>query len=67
MENWAKKNGAFKMEAKFISNVDPDDAAAVLNSIDVEHSCSRWFPNRYDTGNSDQRILCKGCAGKGRT
>ena len=35
MENWAKKNGAFKMEAKFISNVDPDDAAAVLNSIDV--------------------------------
>mgnify|MGYP002687577792 FL=1 len=26
------------MEAKFISNVDPDDAAAVLNSIDVEHS-----------------------------
>ena len=38
LENWAKKNGAFKMEAKFISNVDPDDAAAVLNSIDVEHS-----------------------------
>ena len=38
MENWAKKNGAFKIEAKFISNVDPDDAAAVLNSIDVEHS-----------------------------
>ena len=38
MENWAKKNGAFKMEAKFISNVAPDDAAAVLNSIDVEHS-----------------------------
>lgn len=26
------------MEAKFISNVDPDDAAAVLNSIDVAHS-----------------------------
>ena len=38
LENWAKKNGCFKMEAKFISNVDPDDAAAVLNSIDVEHS-----------------------------
>ena len=33
LENWAKK-----MEAKFISNVDPDDAAAVLNSIDVAHS-----------------------------
>lgn len=34
MENWARKNGAFRMEAKFISNVDPDDAAAVLSSID---------------------------------
>ena len=38
LENWAKKNDCFKMEAKFISNVDPDDAAAVLNSIDVAHS-----------------------------
>ena len=38
LENWAKKNGTFKMEAKFISNVDPDDAAAVLASIDVAHS-----------------------------
>ena len=38
LENWAKVNNKFKMEAKFISNVDPDDAAAVLNSIDVVHS-----------------------------
>ena len=38
LENWAKKNGTFKMEAKFISNVDPDDAAAVLASVDVAHS-----------------------------
>ncbi len=38
LENWAKKNGTFKMEAKFISNVDPDDAAGVLNSTDVAHS-----------------------------
>lgn len=38
LENWAKKNDTFKMEAKFISNVDPDDAAAVLASIDVAHS-----------------------------
>ena len=38
LENWAKKNGCFKMEAKFISNVDPDDAAAVLASVDVAHS-----------------------------
>jgi glucose-6-phosphate isomerase len=38
LENWAKKTGNFKMEAKFISNVDPDDASAVLASVDVEHS-----------------------------
>ncbi|MBQ2319854.1 MAG: glucose-6-phosphate isomerase [Lachnospiraceae bacterium] len=38
LENWAKKNNTFKMEAKFISNVDPDDASAVLKSIDVEKS-----------------------------
>ena len=38
LENWAKVNNTFKMEAKFISNVDPDDAAGVLNSIDVAHS-----------------------------
>ena len=38
LENWAKRTGNFKMEAKFISNVDPDDASAVLASIDVEHS-----------------------------
>jgi len=38
LENWAKKNNTFKMEAKFISNVDPDDAAAVLASVDVAHS-----------------------------
>jgi len=38
LENWAKKNGTFKMNAQFISNVDPDDASAVLNNIDVAHS-----------------------------
>ena len=38
LENWAKVNNTFKMEAKFISNVDPDDASAVLNTIDVAHS-----------------------------
>ena len=38
LENWAKKNNTFKMEAKFISNVDPDDAAAVLNGTDVAHA-----------------------------
>lgn len=35
LENWAKAGGKFKMEAKFISNVDPDDATSVLKSIDV--------------------------------
>ena len=38
LENWAKTNGKLKMTAKFISNVDPDDAAAVLSSTDVAHS-----------------------------
>ncbi len=38
LENWAKKHDSFKMEAKFISNVDPDDAAAVLYGIDVAHA-----------------------------
>jgi glucose-6-phosphate isomerase len=35
LENWAKANNTFKMEAHFISNVDPDDGAAVLTSIDI--------------------------------
>ncbi len=38
LENWAKVNNTLKMEAKFISNVDPDDASAVLANIDVAHS-----------------------------
>ncbi len=38
LENWAKANSKFKMQAKFISNVDPDDAAAVLASTDLSHS-----------------------------
>lgn len=35
LENWAKKNGTFKMSAHFISNVDPDDAAGVVKSLDI--------------------------------
>jgi len=38
LENWAKKNGCFKMEARFISNVDPDDAAGVLQGVDPSRS-----------------------------
>ena len=38
LENWAKVNNTFKMEAKFISNVDPDDAAAVLHTTDLAHA-----------------------------
>ncbi len=38
LENWAKVNGTLKMEAKFISNVDPDDASAVLSELDVAHT-----------------------------
>ena len=38
MENWAKKNGCFRMKAEFISNVDPDDAAGVLGETDAAHA-----------------------------
>ena len=38
LENWARVNHTLKMEAKFISNVDPDDATAVLNSCDLAHT-----------------------------
>ena len=38
LENWAKANNTSKMEAKFISNVDPDDAAAVLASVALAHA-----------------------------
>ncbi|MBQ0165674.1 MAG: glucose-6-phosphate isomerase [Treponema sp.] len=38
LENWAKKNGCLKMNAKFISNVDPDDGAAVVGSCDLAHT-----------------------------
>ena len=38
LENWAKAEGTFKLEARFISNVDPDDAAAVLRGVDVSRS-----------------------------
>ncbi len=38
LENWAKKNNTLKMNAAFISNVDPDDAAGVLSNLDLAHS-----------------------------
>ncbi|MBE5807609.1 MAG: glucose-6-phosphate isomerase [Clostridiales bacterium] len=38
LENWARQNDTLKMEARFISNVDPDDAAGVLKTIDLKRS-----------------------------
>ena len=38
LENWARANGRLLMDARFISNVDPDDAVSVLETIDVAHS-----------------------------
>ena len=38
LESWAKANHTLKMKANFISNVDPDDASAVLASVDVAHT-----------------------------
>ncbi len=36
LTNYARAAGVEKMRAEFISNVDPDDARAVLSSIDLE-------------------------------
>jgi len=36
LDNWAIKEGKKKLEAKFISNVDPDDASAVIASCHLE-------------------------------
>ncbi|MBE6042375.1 MAG: glucose-6-phosphate isomerase, partial [Clostridiales bacterium] len=33
LENWARPRGRLLMEARFISNVDPDDAVRVLDTI----------------------------------
>ncbi|OJF76236.1 MAG: glucose-6-phosphate isomerase [Treponema sp. CETP13] len=38
LENLAKANGTLKMDAHFISNVDPDDAAAVCKTLDLSHT-----------------------------
>ena len=39
LENWALKEGVTpNIKAKFISNVDPDDASAVLNSIPLDET-----------------------------
>ena len=38
LENWAKVTGNLKMKAAFISNVDPDDAAGVLCTLDLAHT-----------------------------
>jgi glucose-6-phosphate isomerase len=35
IDAWAIKNGKKKMDARFISNVDPDDGAAVIASVDL--------------------------------
>ena len=38
LERWAKAEGRQKMRAAFISNVDPDDADFVLDSLELETS-----------------------------
>ncbi|MDR2097028.1 MAG: glucose-6-phosphate isomerase [Spirochaetaceae bacterium] len=39
LENWAVKEGINpKLTAKFISNVDPDDASAVINSVPLDET-----------------------------
>ena len=36
LKAWAEKNNTLKLKAHFISNVDPDDAAAVLSALNLE-------------------------------
>jgi len=36
LDNWAVTEGKKKLDAKFISNVDPDDASAVIASCNLE-------------------------------
>ena len=38
LDNWASAEGRKKLDAKFISNVDPDDASAVIASVPPEQS-----------------------------
>ncbi|MDR3173258.1 MAG: glucose-6-phosphate isomerase [Treponema sp.] len=38
LENWARKEGRQKLKAKFISNVDPDDASQVIDSLPLEET-----------------------------
>ena len=38
LENWARANDCLLMDARFISNVDPDEAVSVLKIIDVAHT-----------------------------
>jgi glucose-6-phosphate isomerase len=38
LENWAIGAGRKKMDAAFISNVDPDDGARVISSLDLERT-----------------------------
>jgi glucose-6-phosphate isomerase len=38
LERWARAEGRFRMEARFISNVDPDDADSILGKLDLPSS-----------------------------
>ena len=38
LENWAITHDTLKMQAKFISNVDPDDPVGVLRTVDLAHA-----------------------------
>jgi glucose-6-phosphate isomerase len=38
LDNWAQKNGKKRLNAAFISNVDPDDASAVTASVNLEET-----------------------------
>lgn len=38
LKNWVSRNGGLKMQARFVSNVDPDDPAELLSALDLERT-----------------------------
>ena len=67
LENWARRYGKLKMEAKFISNVDPDDASAARLRGRRAYPFRAGIQIRNDAGDADQRVLCHRCAEESRS
>jgi glucose-6-phosphate isomerase len=58
LETWAAALGKQKLAAKFISNVDPDDAASVLNSVDLAQTLF-ILVSKSGTTQDGKRTFCQ--------